>query len=367
MKKILFLSPLPPPYYGSAISSKMCLDILKSDSRFEVEYIKLNYSKEMSDVGKISLNKLYGLIHVTTQIRHFIKNFSPEIIYYMPATYGFALMRDYFFLGIIKMFNRRKLILHIRTQFKREDWDNPFKKIIFKGILHCDKIIVLGPELIENLNREVAKNKIFILPNAIPNDLSDKEFENISNKKSNNNNLNLLFLSNLEKSKGWFKLLEACKLLFDADIKYTCHFVGDWRSDYERQKFYRFIEENNLSGNIIYHGRLIGKERNEMFAKADILIFPTENEVFGRVIIEAMEYGLPVISTRVGTIPSIIEHGKTGFILERNQAVEIFGYIIKLQDKDYRNVMGIKSRERFLEKYTLNTYRNRFIGIINKD
>lgn len=363
MKKILFLSPLPPPFYGSAMSSEICLDILKSDKRFDVQNVKLNYSRAMSDVGKLTLNKLYGIIIVIRQIRHLIKDFNPEIIYFMPALSGFALIRDYLFLRIIKTFNRRKLILHIRTQIKREDWDNPLKKIILKGLLQCDKVIVLGPELIENLNGEVARNKIYILPNAISNTLSDKEFENINDRKSINNDLNLLFLSNLEESKGWFKLLEACKLLSDADLNYTCHFVGDWRSEHERQKFLRYIEKNNLSGNIIYHGRLMGKEKNEMFANADILIFPTEDEACPRVIIEAMEYGLPVISNDVGTIPSIIEHGKTGFILERNQAIEIFGYIIKLQDQEYRNLMGLNGRERFLEKFTLDLYKNKFIAI----
>jgi glycosyltransferase involved in cell wall biosynthesis len=367
MKKILFLSPLPPPLYGSAMSSEMCLDILKSDKRFDVQNVKLNYSGAMSDVGKLTLSKLYGIIIVIRQIRHLIKNFNPEIIYFMPALSGFALLRDYLFLRIIKTFNRRKLILHIRTQIKREDFGNPLKKIIFKGLLQCDKVIVLGPELVENLNGEVTRNKIFILPNAIPNTLSNKEFEKINNRKNKNTDLNLLFLSNLEESKGCFKLLEVCKLLYDAGEKYTCHFVGDWRSDNERQRFFRYIEKYNLSGNIIYHGRLISKEKKEMLTSADILIFPTENDACPRVIIEAMEFGLPVISTRVGTIPSLIEHGKTGFILEKNQATEIFDYVIKLQDKNFRNEIGFNGRKRFLEKFTLDLYKNKFIGIINED
>ena len=59
-EKILFLSPLPPPYYGSAMSSEMCLNILKNSKDFQIENIKLNYSKEMSDVGKINTDKIKG-------------------------------------------------------------------------------------------------------------------------------------------------------------------------------------------------------------------------------------------------------------------------------------------------------------------
>jgi len=39
MKKILFLSPLPPPHYGSAMSSKMCLEILQKSKDFEIKNI----------------------------------------------------------------------------------------------------------------------------------------------------------------------------------------------------------------------------------------------------------------------------------------------------------------------------------------
>jgi len=363
MKKILFISPLPPPFYGSAMSSEMCLDILKRDNNFDVLNIKLNYSKEMSDVGKISFNKLEGIFQVRKQIRHLIKNFKPEFIYFVPAVLGYGLIRDWFFLRVIKTSNRGKLLLHIRGQFKRGGWASPFKDILIRDLLRCDKVIVLGPELIANLDKTVSEKNIYILPNAIEKSLSDSEYENICSKKNVNRDLNLLFLSNIEKSKGWYKLLETCKLLYDANIKYTCHFVGDWRSIRERHRFYQYIYTNNLVDNIIYHGRLIGKEKNKMLAMADILIFPTINEACPRVIIEAMEYGLPVISNNVGTIPSIIEHGKTGFILQRNQADEIFSYILKLQDKNFRNAMGLKGRESFLGKFTLDKYRSKFTSI----
>lgn len=367
MKKILFLSPLPPPYYGSAISSKMCLDILKSDSRFEVENIKLNYSTEMSDVGRINLNKIYGLIHVTTQIRHFIKKFSPEIIYFMPATFGFGLMRDYFFLGILKMYKGRKIILHLRAQFKREDWNNPLKKNLIKGILQCDKVIVLGTELIENLKGNVAENKIYILTNAITKTLSDNELGKIFNQRNKSYDLSILFLSTMWKFKGWYKLLETCSLLTNAGVTYKCHFAGDWPSDYESKEFYDYIENNNLDQKIIYHGQVLDKGKRKILMEANILVLPTEYDSCPRIILEAMEFGLPVISTRVGAIPSLIEHGKTGFILEKNTSVEIFEYLINLLDVNYRNAMGKNGRERFLEKFTIDTYKDKFIEIINED
>ncbi len=366
-KKILFISTLTPPNYGASLSSEMCLKILKDDSRFKVENIKLNYSAEMSDVGKVNFNKIYGLFQVRYQIRRSLKQFEPDLIYFVPAVAKFGLVRDYLFLRIIKILKKGKLILHVRAQFKEEDWDNPIKNYIIRHLLECDKVIVLGQELVENLNNTVLFENIRILPNAIPKTLSDTEFRKILEQRTLNSNLHLLFLSNMHEAKGWFKVLETCKLLKESEIEFTCHFVGEWTSKSDTQKFYDYVENNNLLRNIVFHGQLLDKEKNNMLAIADILIFPTEWDACPRVIIEAMEFGLNIIANNEGTIPSLVKHGETGYILQRNVAVEIFEYILILLDSSIRNTMGIKGRQRFLENFTLNTYKNRFIEILNEE
>ena len=102
MKKILFLSPMPPPHYGSAMSSEMCLEILKKSKDFEIRNIKLNYSKKMNDVGKINFDKIEGIFKVKTRIQKELREFKPDIIYFVPATTGLGLLRDWFFVKEIR-------------------------------------------------------------------------------------------------------------------------------------------------------------------------------------------------------------------------------------------------------------------------
>ena len=47
---------------------------------------------------------------------------------------------------------------------------------------------------------------------------------------------------------------------------------------------------------------------------ADLLVLPSSEEGFGRVLLEAMDVGTPVIGTRVGGIPEIIDHKKNGYL-----------------------------------------------------
>ncbi|MEX2513462.1 MAG: glycosyltransferase family 4 protein [Cyclobacteriaceae bacterium] len=366
-KKILFVSTLTPPFYGSSLSSEMCLNILKKDGKYDVTNIKLNYSFDMSDVGKLNLNKILGFFKVRKQIRVSLKQFQPEIIYFVPAVTGLALIRDFLYLRSIKSLKNGKLILHIRGQFLKKDWQNPITKYIIKSLLVCDKVIVLGPELIANLKNRILKENIFVLINAIPNTLSNDEFEEIIIQRNLNSDLNLLFLSNMHEAKGWFKVLEVSKLLFDSGIKFSCHFVGGWASKNDNKKFFDYINKNNLSNNIFYHGQLLNEEKNQMLAKSNIMIYPTEyNDACPRVIIEAMEYGLTVIASNEAAIPSLILDDETGIILKKNTVDDIFKNILKLNDNTYRRDMEIKARERFLERFTLQTYKNRFIEIFSK-
>lgn len=363
-KRILFISPLPPPFYGSAMSSEQCLEFLKSDRRFEVKHIKLNYSREMSDLGRVNFYKLYGVVKVTRQIRMAIKQFRPELIYFMPATAGNAMLRDAFFLNIVKLSKKGRLILHLHSQFIKADWNHPLKRPIIKNMLDCDKLIVLGPELVGDLETFVAKEDIFVLANGISQQLSDQDFEAINQQRNSKGHLNLFFLSNMLEFKGWYKVLETCKLLKEAQVNFICHFGGGWPSDNEKQKFYDFVRINQLENLTIHHGRLQGAEKTRIFKQADIFIYPTEYDACPRVVIEAMEFGIPVISTRVGTIPTLVEHGSSGFIVENNTPEELFARVIDLQNKSIRIKMGTIARRRFLENYTADKYREKFASII---
>lgn len=366
-KKILFLSTLTPPYYGASMSSEMCLNILKEDKNFEVKNIKLNYSEEISDVGKISLKKINGLFEISSQIKKILKQFNPEIIYFAPAVTGFGLIRDYYFLHIIKLKKKAPLILHIRGQFKNKDWKNPFKKKIISQVLKCDKAIVLGPELIKNLKNLIKDENIYILPNAIVNSLTDAKFEDILNEKKIDHKLKLLFLSNMQEAKGWFKVLQACKLLDNSGIKFECHFVGKWSSTNDEKKFHKYVSQHNLSAMVKYHGQLLNEEKNKILSETDIFIYPTEYDACPRVIIEAMEYGVATIANNEGTIPSLIEHGETGYILQNNTVEEICQCVIRLNDKSLQYNMSIKSRKRFINKFTIEAYKNKFIDIFHNN
>lgn len=367
MKKILFLSPLPPPFYGSAISSKMCLEILKESDKYSVNYLKVNHTGLAKGIGKFSIKKYFWSIVIYFRIIKQLTIAKYDIIYYVPATAGLALFRDFLFLGTIRTIWKGKIILHLRSRFLDKDLKNSVMSQIIKNMLKCERLILLGKELFENLNNFVPEEKVAYIPNAIPISISNQEFTNIVNQRSNNLPIKILFLSNMMIEKGWLKLLEACKILKNRGLNYQCDFVGEWPSKKEEKIFSNFVIQNKLNDNVKYNGPKFGKEKNQYLINSDLLVFPTDYklETFGRVIIEAMEYGLPVIANGIGTIPSIIEHEQTGLLLINNTPEEISNCILKLNDFIIRNSMGLNAREKFLKSYTIGVYKSRFLKVFD--
>jgi len=362
-RKILFLSPLPPPYYGSALSSKECLGILEGSKEFKVRNIKLNYSESMKDIGKINLNKIKGIFRVSRQIKQEINLFNPDIVYFVPATSGLGLIRDAYFVRQIKKIWKGKILFHIRSRISDEDWKNPLFRYIYVRMFKNQKAIVLGKTLKKDLHNLIPDRDISVLPNAIKNEISEKEIKRIIKKRNKLRTFNILFLSNMDRTKGWPKLLEACKILDEKKINFRCSFVGAWRSKKDEKKFYKFIKKNNLQNKVFYLGKKTGKEKNKILENSDVLVFPTEYklETFGRVIIEAMMYALPVIANSIASIPEIIEDKKTGYLLKENNPQEIVkDLLMPYKNKKFIVRFGLTGRKRFLERYELSGYKKKF-------
>jgi glycosyltransferase involved in cell wall biosynthesis len=78
------------------------------------------------------------------------------------------------------------------------------------------------------------------------------------------------------------------------------------------------LEEHFAGRSVHFAGYLQGETLSQAYASADIFTFPSALETFGLVVVEAMAAGLPVVSSRVGGIPDIVQEGVNGFTFEVN-------------------------------------------------
>jgi glycosyltransferase involved in cell wall biosynthesis len=101
-------------------------------------------------------------------------------------------------------------------------------------------------------------------------------------------------------------------------------------------------------------GELLGRRDDvpEILAGADIFALPTRWEGLPLSIIEAMHAGLPVVATRVGGIPELVEDGRTGFLVPRGDVAAFAEALGKLLDPELRRKMGEAGRDRARRLFT---------------
>ena len=94
---------------------------------------------------------------------------------------------------------------------------------------------------------------------------------------------------------------------------------------------------------------------------------PTLAEGFGFTNLEAMSYGLPVVSSTAGPIPEVVAHGRTGLLVAPGDVDALAQAMAALAGDGARGVaMGAAAREAFLERFTLEAFRARLDGFYRR-
>jgi len=145
------------------------------------------------------------------------------------------------------------------------------------------------------------------------------------------------FVGRLEPVKNPFALLQAMKELLDQGISAELWVVGDGS---ERGRMEQYIAENGLGEIVCLFGYQPDPER--FLCECDLYVQPSISEGFGIALVEAMGLGLPVISIAVGGASEIIEHGRTGWLIQEPDALTIVNAIkrVLLLDNEQRRAIG---------------------------
>jgi len=343
--KILFLVQLPPPLHGVSTMNKYLIESKPILDEFEISIVQLKFSKSLSDLRAISLIKLVRMFVIGFRIIKKLFFLRPEAVYYTITPTGNAFYRDAVYVIILKMF-KLKRIYHLHGKgIKNYANKRKINKILYKFVFKNSYVICMSDMLHDELDAFHPKN-IFTVNNGI-------EVINYEEKKADK--VQLLFLSNLIEDKGLFDFLSTLKYLKDLEPLFYATIIGNPSNVSERQLL-DFIKSNNIT-NITYEGAKYGNDKYEYLKKPTILIFPTRNDTFPLVILEAMQFGAPVISTVEGAIPDIIDDTVTGFLVPKSNPEAIAEKVrFLLNNPTERIKMGENGKNKFQNRYKLSIF-----------
>lgn len=174
----------------------------------------------------------------------------------------------------------------------------------------------------------------------------------------------LLCVGRLEKRKGTDVLCRAMEKVWKEFPRAELYFFGK-ESGLSREQLQALIPEKNRAL-VQFMGFISQEELNRFYAKACLYVAPTQYETLGYTLLEAMSFGLPVVTTSVGAIPELVEDGKHGIVVPFGDPEKLAEAIIELlEDLEKRKALGENGRRKALE-YSLDKIGPRMLKFYEK-
>jgi glycosyltransferase involved in cell wall biosynthesis len=354
MVRVLIVGQTPPPYLGGPIMLEFLVRSQMQD--IELCHLRIELSTDKGQVGKFRWAKLFRLFLFIVRIIYTRIVLRPQILYYPPEVVPrLTMLRDAVILCSTRfLFPKTVFHFHSSGYGNRYEQLPRWQRWLFRrGLFHADGAIRLT-ELTPDDAKGLQAKREYIVPNGI-NDLG----ANLSRPLAGHlvaagNPLRVLFIALLSESKGLLVLIDACARLVACGVPIRLEVMGPFENPEFEARTRARIAQLKLEECVHFLGPLSGADKLSAFARTDVLCHPTFNDSFGIVLLEAMSCSLPVVATRWCSIPSIVDDGKTGFLVEPHDANEVADRLACLaQNPELREQMGAAGRKKFLREFTV--------------
>lgn len=347
----------PPPYGGQALMIQALLDGEYLNA--ELFHVRLDFSKNFDDMGSFKLYKFWGLFKAILQTWIYRFYYNTSVIYYGPAGPNkIAMLRDLILL-VSTRFLFKKTILHTHaggSSILYKDLGFLLKTLYRIAFFKPDALVTLtdyshGDDVI------LKPKKVFVVPNGIKDEYEDYRKRHNKNLKDT---IDLLYVGAMYEERGILELIDSLKIVKNNGIKAKLKLMGIFISTEFEARVKLLITNYKLDDDVVFTGSKINTEKWEVFFNTDIFCFPTyvPSETFGIVLIESMQFKIPVVATRWNGIPFVVNDGVNGFIVEPKNPNDMALKIIELaKNEELRHRFGQNGRDKFVSEYSMNKFR----------
>lgn len=225
------------------------------------------------------------------------------------------------------------------------------KEKIKKVYSKCDVLIALSEEWKERLAQIVPEDKITIIENY-----SVLHEDALVERMKRSCNYTVLFLGELGKRKGCYDIPAVIAQVKKkvSNVKFVLAGAG---SDADEKEIKKLIDEKGATENAFFPGWVRGDVKDKLLREADVFFLPSYNEGMPMSVLDAMGYGLPIVSTNVGGIPKIVHDGENGYCCEPGNIEKMSDAISRLLLVESENKEASKESFALVKrKYSLESH-----------
>ncbi len=312
-----------------------------------------------------SLNKKYKVTHLVT---HIGGNVFIKLAYLLRAylMYPFLLLtgkisivhihgamkssffRKSYFMLLGKML-KIKIIYHMHSSMVEEYFlkRSRMKHFIVCKLLNQYDVIIALSQSWAQIMKKYTSTKIEIIYNAIPIPV------NVNKMCNDKKKFVVLTLGEIGDRKGTQDILKIAHRLKDKPIYFNI--AGNGNVD----KYKKIAEELGVSQKIQWLGWIDAKQREQAMLNSHMYLLPSYNEGLPMSILEAVSYGLPIVSTPVGGISECVQTDANGYLIPPGNIAGFSGKIMYLfENEEKRKYMSRMSRKLAKSKFDIHSMAN---------
>ena len=264
-----------------------------------------------------------------------------ELVHCHAAMYG-SFWRKSLFAILARMF-KVPVILHLHgsEMQKFHAAQKPIiQRLIVRQLTRATRVVVLSESWRSYIHEIAPEARTIVVPNYIS--LPDPV------KRAPHEKTTFAFLGVLGRRKGIYDLLAAMAKARERVPELSLLVGGNGEVENAR----KVAADLGVSDCVTFLGWVISAKRVEILQSADVYALPSYNEGLPMSLLEAMSYGLPVLTTPVGGIPELVTDGVEGLVVEPGNVDAIAEAIVKFaNDRVWRVNAGKAGRKRVAENY----------------
>lgn len=355
MSTILFFGPLTPPYNGQAIAFTTIVNNFRSQKLIIINTAKFS-------------NKFFNTLYSGLKTVYIFCFYKFSTVYFVSSRSSVGFWKD-FVLLVLSKWKNVKVVNHLHGADFKLFYDGyplikPFISYAYNAV---DSSIVLIDEMKEEYV-DFPKMKVITVTNCYSDDLNT--FDSFVGSKK----IQLVYLSNLMRTKGILEFLQSSFILLDKYPELFIRIAGNpladnFMSKKDIQK--KFDQEysilrNKFGNRVNYLGNVQGEDKKKLLFDSSIFVLPSyyPTEAYPLSIIEAMRTGNAIVTTNHNYLPSIVKPSNGIIVEPRSYQAIVNGVVTLLDNKNKLKEIQKNNIIEAKEKYTEQRYVREVKSII---